>query len=89
MRVEPAPYVFRSTDRRQRSDTRGQGQERRRPETEQRRARHSGPKWFHASFGAHLLGQVAPETVNPRIAVRAYQQPEARMVPRLGKVRVA
>ena len=89
MRVEAASYVFRTNDRRQRSDTRGKGQERRRPETERRRARHTSSPWLMATFGIHLIGQFAPERALATVVQRAYMQPEARMAPRPRDVRVA
>lgn len=81
MRVEPAPHVFRNEDRRQRpQDRRGTGQERRADaEQDVPRARHASPRVLFASaFGAHILGQVAPQRASARYARRAYQQPEAR-----------
>ena len=82
MRIEPAPYVFRNEDRRQRFD------DRRTSETEQRtqetarqtRAIHAAPKWFASTFGAHLLGQVQalPSRVPAAQVRRAYAQPEER-----------
>lgn len=79
MRVEPAPYVFRNEDRRQRfADRRVEGEDRRTDAQTATRARHAAPMWFTPAFGAHLLGQVAPGTVIPRLAQRAYTQPESR-----------
>ena len=80
MRVEAAPYVFRHEDRRQRFDDRRGGDNERRynPEQDQPRASHRSPPWITPAFGAHILGQVAPAAVEPRIARRAYQQPESR-----------
>lgn len=80
MRIEPAPYVFRNEDRRQRFD------DRRAAESEfgaeatraQARANHAAPKWFAPAFGAHILGQAQPVNVSPAQARRAYEQPEAR-----------
>jgi hypothetical protein len=89
MRVEAASYVFRTADRRQRSDTPGKGQDRRRPETERRRARHTSSPWLLATFGIHLIGQFAPERALPTVVRRAYLQPEARMAPRPRDVRTA
>lgn len=79
MRVEPVPYVFRNEDRRQRfADRRADTTDRRNEAKTSARARHAAPTWFAPAFGAHLLGQVAPGAVIPRIAQRAYLQPEAR-----------
>ncbi len=80
MRVEPAPYVFRNEDRRQRFDDRRATETERREETNTRQTRavHAAPKWFAPTFGAHLLGQVAPSRVPPAQVRRAYEQPEAR-----------
>lgn len=80
MRVEPAPHVFRNEDRRKRfEERRGTGEDRRAdPSRSETRARHETQSWFAASFGAQLLGQIAPERVSAGEARRAYQQPEAR-----------
>jgi len=79
MRVEPAPYVFRNEDRRQRFPDRRASAERRNDDTAaQPRARHARHVWFAPAFGAQILGQIAPETVVPARAQRAYSQPEAR-----------
>lgn len=81
MRVEAAPYVFRSDDRRQRFEDRRMAEDDRRISTEQsaERARHEAHVWFAPAFGAHILGQARPERVTPAQARRAYSQPEARM----------
>ena len=79
MRVEPAPYVFRNEDRRQRFPDRRAGSERRSDDTDPKpRARHTAHVWFAPTFGAQILGQIAPETVVPARAQRAYSQPETR-----------
>ncbi len=80
MRVEAAPYVFRSEDRRQRFDDRRVAECDRRILSEQSagRARHEAHVWFAPAFGAHILGQARPERVTPARARRAYSQPEAR-----------
>ncbi len=80
MRVEPAPYVFRNDDRRQRFDDRRAAETEVRAGTtsEQTRASHAAPKWFAPAFGAHILGQAQPQRVSPAQARRAYEQPEAR-----------
>lgn len=80
MRVEPAPYVFRNEDRRQRFEDRRAAESERRDaqRTEQTRASHAAPKWFAPTFGAHILGQAAPAVVAPADIRRAYQQPETR-----------
>lgn len=80
MRVEAAPYVFRSDDRRQRFEDRRMSEEDRRTETAQSatRAKHAAHVWFASAFGAHILGQVTPERVAPSKVKRAYAQPEAR-----------
>jgi hypothetical protein len=89
MRIEPAPYVFRNEDRRQRFAERRHEQRERRtePRADAPRARHAIHVWFAPAFGAHLLGQIKPETVVPAIAARAYTQPESRtpLRPRLIK----
>ena len=80
MRIEPAPYVFRNEDRRQRFYDRrlyhagpqadaGGGPS---------RAVHPAPRWFAPAFGAHILGQAQPRQVTTDEARRAYEQPEAR-----------
>lgn len=90
MRVEPASYVFRTNDRRQRNEnSRGRGDERRNPETERRRARHISSPWLLATFGVHLIGQFSPEPALPTVVRRAYLQPEARMAPAPRNMRVA
>jgi hypothetical protein len=80
MRVEAAPFVFRNEDRRQRfEDRRGTGEDRREDAQRERpRASHASPPWITPTFGAHLLGQVAPTRVTPGTARRAYMQPEAK-----------
>lgn len=81
MRVEAAPYVFRSDDRRQRFEDRRTSEDDRRFEAAQSnaaRARHEAHVWFAPAFGAHILGQVAPAQVTPSQARRAYTQPESR-----------
>lgn len=80
MRVEAAPYVFRSDDRRQRLEDRRLAEEDRRSQAEPsaERARHAAHVWFAPAFGAHILGQTKPERVTPAQARRAYTQPETR-----------
>jgi tRNA U34 5-methylaminomethyl-2-thiouridine-forming methyltransferase MnmC len=79
MRVEPAPYVFRNEDRRQRfDDRRTPSEDRRAEQPAPPRARHAVHVWFTPAFGAQILGQIAPETIIPGRARRAYAQPEAR-----------
>ena len=80
MRIEPAPYVFRNEDRRQRFADRRVEESERRAEaaSAQARASHAAPKWFAPAFGAHILGQSQPPRVSPTQARRAYAQPEAR-----------
>lgn len=79
MRVEPAPYVFRNEDRRQRfAERRAETEDRRKETRPGPRARHAAHVWFAPAFGAHLLGQIAPEKVIPALARRAYAQPESR-----------
>jgi hypothetical protein len=79
MRVEPAPYVFRTEDRRQRfAERRGQAADRRSEPRDAPRARHAAYGWFAPAFGAHLLGQIASRAVPPLTIQRAYLQPEAR-----------
>lgn len=79
MRVAPVPYVFRNDDRRERLDERRVADtDRREDEISAPRARHAAHVWFAPAFGAQILGQIAPETVVPARARRAYQQPEAR-----------
>ena len=78
MRVEPAPYVFRNEDRRQRfADRRAILERRETTAASQPRARHTAHLWFTPAFGAQILGQMAPEAVVPARARRAYRQPEA------------
>ena len=80
MRVEAAPYVFRSDDRRQRFEDRRASEDDRRFQQQQsaERARHEAHVWFAPAFGAHILGQAKPERVTPAQARRAYSQPETR-----------
>ena len=80
MRVEPAPYVFRNEDRRQRFEDRRAAESEFTAETAkaQTRACHAAPKWFAPTFGAHILGQTQSQRVSPEQARRAYEQPEAR-----------
>ena len=89
MRVEPAPYVFRNEDRRNRFTDRRAKPERRADAPEQPRARHAAHVWFTPAFGAQILGQMAPETVVPASAQRAYLQPEARTPLRPSLVKTA
>jgi hypothetical protein len=42
------------------------------------RASHPAHVWFAPAFGAQILGLIAPATVAPARAQRAYMQPEAR-----------
>ena len=79
MRIEGCSPVVFSADRRQRfTERRAESSERRRKERPERRARHQAHRWFEPAFGAHILGQMMPETVAPEAALRAYRQPEAR-----------
>jgi hypothetical protein len=79
MRVQPVPYVFRNDDRRQRFEDRRAAEDRRTEENgDAPRARHAAHVWFMPAFGAQILGQIAPATVTPARARRAYAQPEAR-----------
>ena len=80
MRIEPAPYVFRNEDRRQRFDDRRAAEAEFAAEAAhaQSRASHAAPKWFAPAFGAHILGQTQSQRVSPEQARRAYEQPEAR-----------
>jgi hypothetical protein len=79
MRVEGCSTVVFSADRRQRfNERRVESADRRRKDRPERRARHQAHRWFEPAFGAHILGQMMPETVAAETAVRAYQQPEAR-----------
>jgi hypothetical protein len=80
MRIEPAPYVFRNDDRRQRFDDRRAAESEFGAEVNraQARASHAAPKWFAPAFGAHILGQSQTPRVSPEQARRAYEQPEAR-----------
>ncbi len=79
MRVEPAPYVYRPEDRRQRfEDRRACPEDRRTAEPAAQRASHAAHVWFAPAFGAQILGLIAPETVIPARARRAYLQPEER-----------
>jgi hypothetical protein len=79
MRVVPAPYVYRNDDRRQRcEDRRVAADDRRTEQPSPPRARHTAHVWFAPAFGAQILGLIAPETIFPARARRAYLQPEAR-----------
>jgi hypothetical protein len=80
MRVEAAPYVFRHEDRRQRFEDRRAPDEDRRadPERHTSRASHASQPWITPAFGAHLLGQLAPERAGAATIRRAYLQPEAK-----------
>jgi hypothetical protein len=80
MRIEACSTVVFSADRRQRFTERRaeSGVDRRRKERSERRAKHAAHRWFEPVFGAHILGQMLPETVTPEEAVRAYRQPEAK-----------
>lgn len=77
MRVEPAPYVYRPDDRRQRPDDRRAEMDRRRDAPEKQMV-NTAPAWFAPAFGAHILGQMAPEVIAPGNVARAYAQPEVR-----------
>jgi hypothetical protein len=80
MRIEACSPVVFSADRRQRFTERRaeSGADRRRKERPERRARNAAHRWFEPAFGAHILGQMLPETVSPETAVQAYRQPEAK-----------
>jgi hypothetical protein len=79
MRVEPVQYVYRNDDRRERcEDRRAGGDDRRAEPSPAPRARHAPHVWFAPAFGAQILGLMAPETIFPARARRAYLQPEAR-----------
>jgi hypothetical protein len=79
MRVEPAPYVYRNDDRRQRFEERRiAADDRRTDQPSAPRARHAAHFWLAPAFGAQILGLIAPEMVAPARARRAYMQPEAR-----------
>jgi hypothetical protein len=80
MRVEPAPYVFRNEDRRQRFEDRRTVETDRRAEAAQQstRARHEAYNWLSPAFGAHILGQSTPARATPDEIRRAYAQPESR-----------
>ena len=72
MRIEPAPYVYRNDDRRQRyEDRRAAGVDRRSEPSQAPRARHAAHVWFAPAFGAQILGLIAPATVVPARAQRA------------------
>lgn len=88
MRIEPAPYVFRNEDRRQRFEDRRASETELRAEenTRQTRAVHAAPKWFAPTFGAHILGQATPVRVPAAQVRRAYAQPEERMPLRPGTI---
>jgi hypothetical protein len=80
MRIEGCSTVVFASNRRQRfEERRAVASDRRRPATSERRARHQAHLWFAPAFGAHILGQVSPETVTAERAERAYRQPEAKM----------
>lgn len=78
MRVEAITRTLRTWDRRTRTLERRAGEERRTSDRSERRARHTTQPWMFAPFGAHLLGQAAPETASAESIVRAYAQPETR-----------
>jgi hypothetical protein len=79
MRIEGCSTVVFASNRRQRfEERRSVSSDRRRPVTSERRARHQAHLWFAPAFGAHILGQVSPETVTAEHAERAYLQPEAK-----------
>lgn len=82
--------MYRFDDRRPRPDVRRAASDRR------QEARPSSPRaeaqphiWFQPVFGAHILGQVAPERAPAAAVARAYAQPEARMPVRPRTVRTA
>lgn len=74
MRVEPPPFVFRTTDRRRagssdrRGPTRAGGREQ--PD---RRARCVARPWLDSAFAAHLLGQMLVDQPTAEAADRAYR----------------
>jgi hypothetical protein len=80
MRIEACSTVVFTQDRRQRFNERRAeaATDRRRKDRPERRARHQAHRWFEPAFGAHILGQMLPETVTAETAQRAYLQPEAR-----------
>lgn len=79
MRVEACPYVYQPEDRRQRTFDRRSETDRREPDdAPHHRARHAPHVWFQPAFGAHILGQMAPEAANTAEALHAYTQPESR-----------
>ena len=91
MRVEPAPYVFRNEDRRQRfTERRADACDRREtPTSTASRAQHQAHIWFAPAFGAHILGQVSPQKPLPAQARKAYSQPESQTPLRPSLVRSA
>ena len=79
MRIEGcSTVVFAATRRPRFEERRSDSSDRRRPRTSERRARHDAHLWFTPAFGAHILGQVLPDTVSAEEAARAYRQPEAK-----------
>lgn len=89
MRVEAAPFVFRSEDRRKRPDAERRGHaDRRSSARSERRARHTTHAWHMPAFAAHLLGQAYPNIIDATVVTRAYTQPESRtpLRPRYARV---
>jgi hypothetical protein len=79
MRVEACIQAYRMEDRRQRfADRRAETDQPHEPAGRQPRAEHAAHQWFHPALGAHILGQIAPESASPAEALMAYTQPESR-----------
>ena len=79
MRIEGCSTVVFTANRRQRfEERRADSSDRRRGDRNERRARHEAHLWFAPAFGAHILGQMSPDTVSAECAERAYRQPEAK-----------
>jgi hypothetical protein len=79
MRVEACIQAYRMEDRRQRfADRRAETGHQPEAASAQPRAAHAAHQWFQPAFGAHILGQIAPEAADPTAALNAYTQPETR-----------
>jgi hypothetical protein len=81
MRVEAAPFVVRSQDRRKRDAERRTQPERRisAGSRAERRAHLGSNAWIMPAFGAHLIGQGEQQVIPAETVTRAYSQPESRM----------
>jgi hypothetical protein len=91
MRIEAAPHLSRFDDRRPRPELRRAGFDRRAEPAPvaSPRAAASPHVWLQPAFGAHILGQAAPERAAPGVLARAYAQPESRTPLRPRAIRTA